>query len=175
MRTLGATYLRVGSIVTVFVAFLALIVSAAPETLPFPQDPEALIQPVLALVALTALVWFLMVLRRNIALIRRDVTQRYFQTYTSDAPMEWVERPARTYMNLLELPLLFYVGCVLMLVTGKLDNIQVALAWLFVATRYVHALIYIGFNDVPLRFTAFFAGSITLGVLWARFAIQALA
>src|SRR5215217_4894649 len=172
MRTLGTTYLLVGGIVAVFVSILAVIVTAAPATLPFAQSPQALIQSVVALVGLTALVWFLMVLRRNVALIRRDVTQSYFQTYTSDAPAEWVERPARTYMNLLELPVLFYVACVLMLVTGKFDSIQVAVAWLFVATRYVHAFIYIGFNHVPLRFTAFLAGSLTLGVLWVRFAVQ---
>jgi len=39
------------------------------------------------------------------------------------------------------------------------------LAWVFVITRYVHAFIYIGFNDVPLRFTAFLTGVFTLVVI----------
>ena len=43
----------------------------------------------------------------------------------------------------------------LMLGTGKFDSTQVALAWLFVLTRYVHAFIHIGFNFVPFRFAAF--------------------
>ena len=90
------------------------------------------------------------------------------------APAEWVERPARAYMNLLEAPILFYVACALMLVTGKFDGTQVVLAWVFVLTRAVHAFIHIGFNYVPLRFTAFMAGSLTLAVLWARFAAQNL-
>jgi hypothetical protein len=77
-------------------------------------------------------------------------------------------------MNLLELPLLFYVACLLMLVTGKFDGAQIALAWVFVLTRGIHAIIHIGFNHVPLRFAAFFAGSVTLGVLWIRFAAQNL-
>ena len=46
----------------------------------------------------------------------------------------------------------------LMLATGRYDSIQVVLAWVFVATRCVHAFIHIGFNYVPLRFAAFFAG-----------------
>jgi hypothetical protein len=50
----------------------------------------------------------------------------------------------------------------------------IALAWVFVLTRGIHAIIHIGFNHVPLRFAAFFAGSITLGVLWIRFAAQNL-
>ena len=92
----------------------------------------------------------------------------------SYAPAEWVERPTRAYMNLLELPVLFYVACLFMLTTGKFDSVQVSLAWLFVVTRYAHALIYIGFNHVPLRFTAFATGVLTLAVLWTRFAVQTL-
>jgi hypothetical protein len=174
MRTIGTTYLLIGAILVAFVGMLAAIVTAMPGGPQFGQRPEALIQPVVALVGLTALVWCLMVVWRNLAVIRGNVSARYFQAYTSDAPAEWVERPTRAYMNLLELPVLFYVACALMLVTGKFDAIQVALAWVFVLTRCVHAFIHIGFNYVPLRFAAFFAGSVTLAVLWTRFAAQNL-
>jgi hypothetical protein len=153
---------------------LAATVAAMPGAGQFGQKPEALIQPVVALVGLTALVWCLMVVWRNFAVIRRAASLRYFQTLTVDAPAEWVERPSRAYMNLLELPVMFYAACVLMLITGKFDGVQVALAWVFVLTRCVHAFIHIGFNYVPLRFAAFFAGSVTLGVLWVRFAAQNL-
>jgi hypothetical protein len=77
--------------------------------------------------------------------------------------------PARAYMNLLELPVLFYVVCLLMLSTGRFDSVQVSLAWLFVVTRYVHAFIYIGFNHVPIRLAAFLTGFFTLAVIWTRF------
>lgn len=174
MRTLGATYLLIGVILAAFAAMLAGIVLATPGASPFGREPEALIRPVVALAGLTALVWCLMVVWRNLALVRGNASPRYFRTFTSDPPAEWVERPARTYMNLLELPVLFYVASALMLITGKFDGIQVALAWVFVLTRCVHAFIYIGFNYVPLRFVAFAASSLTLGVLWARFAAQNL-
>ena len=61
-----------------------------------------------------------------------------------------------------------------MLATGRFDSVQVSLAWIFVITRYVHAFIYIGFNYVPLRFTAFLAGVLALAVIWTRFAEQNL-
>jgi hypothetical protein len=77
-------------------------------------------------------------------------------------------------MNLMEAPVLFYAACAFMLATGKFDGTQVALAWAFVLTRYVHALIHIGFNYVPFRFTAFLAGTVTLAILWTRFAAQNL-
>jgi hypothetical protein len=174
MRTIGTTYLLIGAILAAFVAMLAAIVTATPGAAQFGQKPEALIRPVVALAGLTALVWGLMVVWRNLAVIRSRVALRYFRSYASDAPAEWIERPTRAYMNLLELPVLFYAACALMLATGKFDGVQVALAWVFVLARCVHAFIHIGFNYVPLRFTAFFAGSVTLGVLWVRFAAQNL-
>jgi len=174
MRNLGAAYLLIGGTVAAFVAMLAGIVMAVPGAWQFGLMPQAIIQPVVALAALTALVWCLMVGRRNLAVINGNVSLRYFRTYTSDAPAEWVERPTRAYMNLLEAPVLFYVACALMLATGRYDSIQVILAWVFVAARCVHAFIHIGFNYVPLRFAAFFAGSLTLAVLWTRFAMQNL-
>ena len=174
MRTVGAAYLLVSAILAAFVGMLAWVVVAGAGALQLGHQPEALIRPVVALVGLTALVWCLMVVWRNLAIIRGNVAPKYFRTYASDAPAEWVERPARAYMNLLEIPVLFYVACALMLVTGKFDGIQVALAWVFVLTRFIHALIHIGFNHVPLRFAAFVAGSLTLGILWIRLAAQNL-
>jgi hypothetical protein len=171
MRTLGAAYLMVGAVFTAFVAVLVAVIRVTPAHV---VQSAALIQPVVALVVLTAVVVLLMVVYRNVAIIRRATSERYFQAFTADKPPEWVERPTRTYMNLLELPLLFYVVCLFMLTTGKFDSVQVSLAWLFVVTRYAHALIYIGFNYVPLRFTAFLSGAVTLAVIWARFATQNL-
>jgi hypothetical protein len=129
---------------------------------------------VVALVALTAIVTLIMVGYRNVAFIRGTASERYFKTFIDDKPAEWIERPTRTYMNLLELPVLFYVVCLLMLTTGKFDSVQVSLAWVFVITRYVHAFIYIGFNSVPLRFAAFMTGIFTLAVIWTRFTEQNL-
>jgi hypothetical protein len=173
MRTIGKTYLVLAAILAAFVWLLAGIVTTAPGA-QLGRKPEALIQPVVALVGLTALVWCLMLVWRNLAVFRGQVSLRYFRAFTSDVPAEWVERPARAYMNLLELPVLFYAACALMLATGKFDGIQVALAWVFVLARCAHAFIHIGFNYVPLRFAAFFMGSVTLGVLWVRFAAQNL-
>jgi len=69
--------------------------------------------------------------------------------------------------------LLFYVVCALAISLEHVDQSQVNLAWLFVAARSIHALIYISWNHVPYRFTAWMAGCITLAVLWFRFGAQA--
>lgn len=138
------------------------------------MTPETLIQPIVALVGLTAVVWLTMVAVRNTAVFRGVASVRYYRAYASDIPPEWVERPARAFNNLLEVPVLFYLLCVLMLVTGHFDRTQVALAWAFVAIRVVHALIHICFNRVPFRFAAYVAGCVTLGVMWVRFAARSL-
>jgi len=163
---LGAKYLMVGGVLAAFLAALVAAIKFAPMK---NHGAASLIQPIVALVALTGVVWLMMVVYRNLAVIRGIASERYFQTYAAEAPAEWVERPARAYMNLLEAPVLFYVVCLLMLSTGKFDAAQVSLAWLFVLIRYAHAFIHIGFNFVPLRFAAFFTGVVTLGVLWTRF------
>jgi hypothetical protein len=173
IKTLGATYLLLGALLAAFVAVLVAVVRMTPASAHAVQS-AALLQPVVALVVLTAIVGLMMVVYRNVAVIRGAASQRYFRTFTADTPAEWVERPTRTYMNLLELPVLFYVVCLLMLTTGRFDSVQVSLAWVFVITRYVHAFIYIGFNYVPLRFAAFLTGVFTLAVIWTRFAEQNL-
>ena len=172
-NTIGAKYLLVGVILAAFVAVLMAVVRTTPAHI-VQGAAAALLQPVAALVVLTAIALLIAVVYRNVAIIHKAASERYFRTFTDDKPAEWVERPIRTYMNLLELPVLFYVVCLLMLTTGRFDSVQVSLAWLFVMTRYAHAFIYIGFNHVPLRFTAFLAGVITLAVIWTRFAEQNL-
>jgi len=168
---LGATYGLIGA---VFAAFLALLVAVVRMTDAVKVPPAALIEPVLGLVILTAVVALLMVGYRNVATFRGRASLRYFRAYNADFPDEWIERPARAYKNLLELPILFYALCALMLATGRFDAVQAALAWLFVAARCAHAFIYIAFNHVPTRFVAYLCGAVTLAVMWVRFAQQAL-
>lgn len=171
---LGKKYLVVGGVLAAFLSMLFIVVRDAASVSRPLQGSQPLIEPLVALVGLTGVVWVLMVIFRNLAFIRGKVSERYFRTFTVDSPPEWVERPTRAYMNLLELPILYYVACLLMLVTQKFDAVQISLAWLFVFTRCAHALIYIAFNYVPLRFVSYLSGVITLGILWARLAEQSL-
>ena len=170
INRIGAAYLMIAALLAGFAAVLAAVMGATPAR----GAPPDLIRPMVALVALTAIVALLMGVYRNVAVIRGVAPARYFRGFNADPPAEWVERPARAYMNLLELPVLFYVVCLLMLTTGRFDSVQVALAWVFVVARCAHAFIHIAFNYVPLRFAAFVAGVVTLAVIWMRFAAQNL-
>lgn len=131
----------------------------------------AILYPLLALVALTFLVAFWMGALRIGAMRRREVKPAYFKLNTGEIP----ERPAQAannFRNLFELPVLFYALVALLLVTERTDGVQVALAWVFVASRYAHSLIHLSYNHVPHRFLAFLIGLLVLLAMWGRFALQ---
>ena len=68
--------------------------------------------------------------------------------------------------NQFELPVLFYVCCVLLYIT-EADNLPaVILAWLFVAFRYAHAYVHVTSNNVRLRSPLFAAGFLMLFYMW---------
>ena len=134
--------------------------------------PQSLLAPQLALAGLIALVWLSMVIVRNYAILRRLIDGAYYRDYQGEAPPDWIERPARTYTNLLESPPLFFVVCLLMMVTQRVDSAQLAFAWVFVGLRVLHAIVLIGWNYVPLRFAAFVASFAVLITLFVRFALR---
>jgi hypothetical protein len=164
-----ATYASISLLLAAFCAMLWMMLRSATAD---SEEPNVVIGPIVALVGLTGVVWLLMVLLRNYAILRGLSSAQYYVDYKSYVPDEWIERPARTFNNLMQVPILFYALCILMLVTNKVDGGQLMLAWTFVATRVAHALVYIALNRVPYRFACWIAGCITLGVLWVRFAEQ---
>ena len=79
--------------------------------------------------------------------------------------------PNRNLMNLLELPVLFYVVCLAYYVTGTADTLALNLAWAYVVLRAVHSMIHLTYNNVFHRLRAFAASNVVLVVLWIRWAI----
>jgi hypothetical protein len=153
----------------VFAGWLTLITQQRSGS---PVRGEALLAPLLTLVLLVGLVWLVMLVFRNYAILKGLISGTYYKRFDVDPPPDWVERPARTFNNLMQVPPLFYLLCVLMLLTQRVDGAQLALAWTFVAARWLHAFIYMIWNYLPARFGAFVASCVTLCVLYVRFALQ---
>lgn len=87
----------------------------------------------------------------------------------------WPERPTQisnAFHNQLQLPVLFYVLVAFVLITNSVTMPLVVLAWMFVATRLVHAYIHTGSNYVPWRAYVFFLNGTILMIMWAVFAVQ---
>ncbi|NGP18943.1 MAPEG family protein [Devosia aurantiaca] len=73
---------------------------------------------------------------------------------------------SNSFDNQFQLPMLFFVAALLALQTGLVGWVEVVLAVLFVALRYVHAVIHVTTNRVHRRFAAYSAGLAVLAVFW---------
>jgi hypothetical protein len=124
-----------------------------------------IIQPVLALMLLTMVVWIYMYIRRisYISQHRLDPSSiNSPEALTAALPAD-VNAPSNNLKNLFELPVIFYAVC-LFLATTKADATFVNLAWAYVALRAIHSLIHCTINLVSYRFLAYLLSSL---VLWA--------
>jgi len=116
-------------------------------------------QIILTLVLLVAMAWG----RRKVML-----TPGFRWSDIALDSSRWPEdsrKVANCYGNQFELPVIFYVICLIALITGKADFVMVVLAWVFVASRVVHALIHTGPNIVPLRGAAFGVGILVVMIM----------
>jgi hypothetical protein len=73
----------------------------------------------------------------------------------------------RNYMNLLELPVLFYVVCLITYVAGIATPALAGLAWAYAALRVLHSLVHLTYNHVMHRLAVFAASNFVLLALWA--------
>jgi hypothetical protein len=79
-----------------------------------------------------------------------------------------VSVPNRNLMNLLELPLLFYIACLTLYVTKTVDQASLYLAWLYVALRAAHSLVHLTYNKVFHRLSVYAASNVVLAMIWIR-------
>ncbi|MBB3770136.1 hypothetical protein FHS55_000722 [Angulomicrobium tetraedrale] len=128
----------------------------------------AILLPVLIQVALTFVVLARLGFVR-FAVIRAGQLDRERAVLDDTAWPDRVRQAGNCFRNQFELPVLFYVVMALALVTRQADGLMVLLAWLFVISRAVHALVHVTSNDIRLRFPAFAAGVVLLLILWIRF------
>ncbi|MDB5418012.1 MAG: hypothetical protein JWP50_1431 [Phenylobacterium sp.] len=83
-----------------------------------------------------------------------------------------VSIPNRNMMNLLELPMLFYVAGLMYYVAGKVDGLVLTVAWIYVALRVAHSLIHVTYNNVMHRLIAFATSNVVLLVFWILFFVR---
>ncbi len=126
-----------------------------------------LIYPMAAMVLLTIIVLSRMVHGRVTAVRSGAVDARFYKTHQGEntEPRE-VAQNARHFTNLFENPVLFYVACVVAMVSGLGGLPMLVLAWLFVATRIVHAFIHLTTNRIPRRMVAYGVSWALLAAMW---------
>ncbi len=130
---------------------------------------EAIFGPVGALAGWTMLILFLTGIRRVGAVRARRVKRGDFRLGESDEVPADVAIANRNLMNLLEVPVLFYVICLSLFVTRQVHPGLVGLAWAYVALRVLHSLIHLTTNNISHRLIMFVLSNVVLVAIWIAF------
>lgn len=133
-------------------------------------EPKAMLYPSFTLFILTVLVLLKSFWVRTRALQNKEIKMSYFRHFLGDAP-EKVQVHSRNFINLFELPVLFYVITLYIYQMGKVDPLFVNLGWAFVISRYLHSFFHLFYNNVNFRLAAYTVGVVTLSWMWIRFFI----
>ena len=128
-----------------------------------------LVQPVIALLAWSAVMFIWMYAIRIPAMIKAGVDLKNRvggQGKDLDAILPpQVQWKAHNYNHLMEQPTLFYATCFALIVTGCDSPIALYAAWAYVALRIVHSLVQSISNRIRYRFLVFMLASIALIIL----------
>ena len=132
---------------------------------------ELIFFPMGAMALLTFIVLGFVPATRFRAVFARQVTAEDFKLGESPRVPPAVAVTNRNFMNLLELPMLFYVAGLMYYVAGRVDQTVLAVAWAFVALRAIHSMIHLSYNHVIHRLTAFALSNGVLMAFWVLFFI----
>ncbi len=130
-------------------------------------NPFSVLLPALLLIGLTLVVWLLMYVERLGEMRRDRIRPQALATRSETRALLKRTRAADNFHNLLELPLLFYVLTLIVLVLDLKVALFAPLALAYVGLRALHSAIHIGYNRVMHRFSVYFVSGLVLIVLWA--------
>lgn len=128
------------------------------------MSQNLILLPVCAQVLLTFIVAVTMAVRRQRAL--KAGTRFKDIALGQDVWPEDATKAANNFRNQFETPVLFYVACAFAMLTRSVDVLFLALAWVWVASRAIHAFIHLGGNDVGKRAMIYGIGMLILMVMW---------
>jgi len=128
-------------------------------------SPESILYPAIALLWWTVVILLLVPYRRLNPRINGGAKFEDYKLGESKHVSTYVALPNRNYINLLELPVLFYISCTFLYLTETVSEWTINLAWMYVTLRIVHSLIHVTYNSVPHRFTVFVVSNLVLCAL----------
>lgn len=130
--------------------------------------PNDILWPAFALAAWTAGILLSIAFVRVAAVRRGEARPADFRLGESAGVPARVALHNRNYMNLLEMPVLFYVVLLLLRVNGSADATALLLAWSYVGLRVAHSIVHLTWNNVLHRLIVFGLGNLVLIVLWVH-------
>ncbi|MDI6027675.1 MAPEG family protein [Corticibacterium sp. UT-5YL-CI-8] len=137
------------------------------------MNQTAIFWPVIAQAILTFIAYGVMYSRRMQAVKSGTADVRAFKR--RNAEPEASATAANNILNQFELPVLFYVVCLSLYVTNGASYVALLLAWLFVASRYLHAYVHMTSNRLLHRRPTFMIGFVAVVMMWLWFSLHLLA
>jgi hypothetical protein len=134
--------------------------------------PFSILYPVFAMFFLVAFVLARLARMRFAAVRKGAVDARFYRTYDEGEEPKEIRVVTRHFINLFEMPVLFYVGVILIFITNQVNYWLVFCGWLYVALRYLHTYIHLTSNDVLTRFRVYFASAFVLLIMWVTLFLQ---
>ena len=133
------------------------------------MNPAAILQPAVALMAWTMVMWLWMYATRipamNAAKLDPDALAQDPTRTLDDILPAQVQWKAHNYNHLHEAPTLFYAVCLVLAVAGQGNGMSAQVAWAYVGLRVIHSLMQATVNKVVVRFVLFALSSIVLMAL----------
>jgi hypothetical protein len=127
--------------------------------------------PMLAQVALIALVWVALYRSRLSEMRTRGISPQSIATSRTAATLENVAA-ADNFRNLFEVPVLFFAGCLTVALADVVTPLQLVFAWGFVGFRALHSYIHVTYNRVIHRLTAYVLSTLCAFAMWAHLAMS---
>jgi hypothetical protein len=125
--------------------------------------------PCAAMVLVTALVWVKLYVDRLSEMRRRRIAPQSLSTARDAVGRLEKTAAADNFRNLFEVPVLFYVLCIAIAVSGGSTPGLVAGAWAYVGLRALHSLIHVTYNRVTHRFLVYVASTVLVFGMWLVF------
>jgi hypothetical protein len=130
------------------------------------MEHSAILQPVIALVLWTMIMWLWMYVTRIPAMNKAEIdTANLVGGKGADldailpANVQW---KAHNYNHLLTEPTLFYAVALTLAMIGAGAGLNATLAWVYVGIRVLHSLVQATINRVMIRFMLFALSSVVL-------------
>jgi len=135
-------------------------------------ESNLILYPVFAMFFLVAAVLARMATLRVRAVGSGEVPVKYYRAYQGGEEPERMRVVTRHFINLFEVPVLFYVVVILTYITQSVSTWMIGCAWAYVAARYVHSYVHLTSNDVLMRFRVFVGSGIILLVMWVSLLVR---
>jgi hypothetical protein len=136
------------------------------------MEVQDIFLPVAALALWTLLVLGLVPIARFRAAAAGRVSAHDFKTGESLQVPPDVSVPTRAFMNLLEVPVLFYMACIVAFLTNHVEGRLITLAWIYVVLRVAHSLVYLVYNNVMHRLAVFAISNFVVIAIWLMLTSQ---